>query len=53
MMTNLTLDIVFFSYVSWTDTCFIFFRDSSAVAIFSETVFSSSDRVAFSFFPVY
>jgi hypothetical protein len=33
-------------------TCFIFFRDSSAFAIFSENVFSSSDRVAFSFFPV-
>jgi len=35
-----------------TFTCFIFFRDSSAFAIFSENVFSSSDRVAFSFFPV-
>jgi hypothetical protein len=32
-------------------TCFIFFRAASA--IFSATVFSSSDRVTFSFFPVY
>uniref|UniRef100_A0A0A9D7Z5 Uncharacterized protein n=1 Tax=Arundo donax TaxID=35708 RepID=A0A0A9D7Z5_ARUDO len=36
----------------WMDlsSCFIFFRDSSAFDIFSEIVFSSSDRVVFSFF---
>jgi hypothetical protein len=53
MMTNMKPDIVFFSNVCWTYKCFFFLRDSSAVAIFYDNVFSSSDRVGFSFLPVY